>query len=128
MKKEISINYNENTQLWKMAKMAKEHGYKQVNEAYWCQVFRNDNGDEIICNRENFAEVDPIETLNNWLHGIEEEPTTEEVYNDIVKMLDNRITYTRYNCISLCIGYYGKITEAIYQAINELYKNGLINE
>ena len=128
--KEIYINYTENMELWKMARMAKENGYKQTNDAYWSQIFENENGDTIILSREEYAEVNPIEALEAFLNG--EELQTEEVNYDIYAELVNTAeeipNATRYNMVSYCIGRWGKIDITLYDLINKLYADGFVKD
>lgn len=52
MKKEERINYQTNEEIWKLERELKEKGYKKTSEAYWAQIFEDDNGNRVITTRK----------------------------------------------------------------------------
>lgn len=70
----IKITYTENNDLWAIARLAKENGYAKTDDCYWTQIYRNENGDEIVTVREdeNAVDADPVETLKKVLANAEE--------------------------------------------------------
>ena len=70
----IKITYTENNELWAIARLAKENGYTKTDDCYWTQIYRNENGDEIVTVREdeNAVDADPVETLKKVLANAEE--------------------------------------------------------
>ena len=70
----IKITYTENNELWAIARLAKENGYTKTDDCYWTQIYRNENGDEIVTVREDEDAVnaDPVETLKKALANAEE--------------------------------------------------------
>lgn len=74
-----TINYSENSHLWKMEDIAAEHGYKKTSDCYWTQIFENESGDMIITIREDecnnpIAEMEAI--FNPAKENAEEKPAT----------------------------------------------------
>lgn len=70
----IKITYTENNELWAIERLAKENGYTKSDDCYWTQIYRNENGDEIVTVREDedAVDADPVETLKNTLANAEE--------------------------------------------------------
>lgn len=46
------INYTTDTEYWRLKKDLLNRGFKLTADAYWCQIFTSDNGEEIILDRE----------------------------------------------------------------------------
>ena len=84
----IKITYTENNELWAIARLAKENGYTKTDDCYWTQIYRNENGDEIVTVREDEDAVnaDPVETLKKALANVEE--TTPMDYSFEYMLLD----------------------------------------
>lgn len=59
----IKINYTSNKQLWKIERIAAEHGYTKTSDCYWAQIFSAEDGSEIITSREETASDDPAAEL-----------------------------------------------------------------
>lgn len=70
----IEITFTENNELWAIERLAKENGYTKSDDCYWTQIYRNENGDEIVTVREDedAVDADPVETLKNALANAEE--------------------------------------------------------
>lgn len=67
MKINMTINYKSNEQLWKMESVLNNAGYTLTDNCYWTQLFRNDVGEVVVTRRESNVDVDPIDTLVNYL-------------------------------------------------------------
>lgn len=61
--KTIKISYTTNKQIWKIERTAAEHGYTKTSDCYWAQIFRAEDGSEIITSREKSASGDPVAEL-----------------------------------------------------------------
>lgn len=59
----IKINYTSNKQIWKIERIAAEHGYTKTSDCYWTQIFSAEDGSEIITSREETASDDPAAEL-----------------------------------------------------------------
>lgn len=52
-----------------------------------------------------------------------------EIYEHLLDYLvqTNQLQWaTRYDCVAYCVGYFGGVTEPYLEAINILFKNGMI--
>lgn len=75
--KTVKISYTTNKQIWKIERTAAEHGYTKTSDCYWAQIFRAEDGSEIITSREESASGDPVAELISALVSNQEaqEPT-----------------------------------------------------
>ena len=69
------IIYAENEELWKMAKIAENHGYKKTQDCYLVQIFEDSNGNHIVMTREDGA---PLSSPCDRLEAMLAETATEE--------------------------------------------------
>ncbi|MCD8215070.1 MAG: hypothetical protein LUC97_05465 [Clostridiales bacterium] len=46
------INYKTDREYWRLKADLLNKGFKLTADAYWCQIFENDSGEEIILDRE----------------------------------------------------------------------------
>ena len=77
--KTIKISYTTNKQIWKIERTAAEHGYTKTSDCYWAQIFRAEDGSEIITSREESASGDPVAELISALDANQEAQDTAEI-------------------------------------------------
>lgn len=77
--KTIKISYTTNKQIWKIERTAAEHGYTKTSDCYWAQIFRAEDGSEIITSREESASGDPVAELISALDANQEVQDTAEI-------------------------------------------------
>lgn len=77
--KTIKISYTTNEQIWKIERTAAEHGYTKTSDCYWAQIFRAEDGSEIITSREESASGDPVAELISALVSNQEAQDTAEI-------------------------------------------------
>lgn len=77
--KTIKISYTTNKQIWKIERTAAEHGYTKTSDCYWAQIFRAEDGSEIITSREESASGDPVAELISALDANLEAQDTAEI-------------------------------------------------
>lgn len=77
--KTIKISYTTNKQIWKIERTAAEHGYTKTSDCYWAQIFRAEDGSEIITSREKSASGDPVAELIFALDANQEAQDTAEI-------------------------------------------------
>lgn len=77
--KTIKISYTTNKQIWKIERTAAEHGYTKTSDCYWAQIFRAEDGSEIITSREKSASGDPVAELISALDANQEAQDTAEI-------------------------------------------------
>lgn len=77
--KTIKISYTTNKQIWKIERTAAEHGYTKTSDCYWAQIFRAEDGSEIITSREKSASGDPVAELISALDAKQEAQDTAEI-------------------------------------------------
>lgn len=84
----FEIAYNTNEQLWKMESIAEKHDFSKKEDCYWVQIFENENGDCIICTREDEQlTFDPIEKMTRFFE--EKQPTMKINNEKIVARWDD---------------------------------------
>ena len=82
------IVYTENKELWKMAKIAENHGYKKTQDCYWVQIFEDSNGNHIVMTREDGELLsNPCDRLEAMLTETAAEEAAEEAQQE--STLDN---------------------------------------
>lgn len=77
--KTIKISYTTNKQIWKIERTAAEYGYTKTSDCYWAQIFRAEDGSEIITSREESASGDPVAELISALDANQEAQDTAEI-------------------------------------------------
>ena len=64
----LKLNYADNETLWAIENEAKKHGYTETANAYQCQIFTNEAGDEIHAERDEAHEGDALEVLAGYFN------------------------------------------------------------
>lgn len=90
------IEYQSNTQLWKLERMAREAGYQKTDDCYWTQIFRRpDTGAEFATVREENSTNDPMADLAEMLT-----PSTTEEPTEAVQAILDRLTVLKAESIA----------------------------
>ncbi len=84
--KTVKISYTTNKQFWKIERTAAEHGYTKTSDCYWAQIFRAEDGSEIITSREDSASGDPVAELIAALDAKQEAQDTAEIMQQAVTL------------------------------------------
>lgn len=77
--KTFKISYTTNKQIWKIERTAAEHGYTKTSDCYWAQIFRAEDGSEIITSRDESASGDPVAELISALDANQEAQTPADL-------------------------------------------------